>query len=62
MRKLEALAAAQRPGRIIDVTLRLGILAHLSADHLREHFLRASRGTAEGARLAIEVVMDLADP
>jgi hydrogenase nickel incorporation protein HypA/HybF len=44
------------------VTLRLGILAHVSADHLREHFLRASRGTAvEGARLAIEVVTDLAD-
>jgi hydrogenase nickel incorporation protein HypA/HybF len=63
MRKLEALAAAQRPGRIIGVTLRLGILAHLSADHLREHFLRASQGTAvEGARLAIEVVTDLSDP
>ena len=43
MCKLEALAAAQRPGRIIGVTLRVGILAHLSADHLREHFVRASR-------------------
>jgi hydrogenase nickel incorporation protein HypA/HybF len=63
MRKLEAIEAAQRPGRILGVTLRVGILAHLSADHLREHFLRASRGTAaQGAQLAIEVVTDLSDP
>jgi hydrogenase nickel incorporation protein HypA/HybF len=37
------------------VRLKLGPLAHIEPDHLREHFVEAARGTvADGARLEIE--------
>ena len=55
MRKLDAIAREHYPAKVIDVTIRLGALAHISAQHLREHFVRACQGTAlEGARLQIE--------
>jgi hydrogenase nickel incorporation protein HypA/HybF len=49
--------------RIIDVTMTLGALSHVSAQHLREHFVQACQGTAlEGIRLVIETGTDLSDP
>jgi len=63
MRKLEHVADEQGAARITAVHLRLGALAHISADHLREHFEEASRGTrAEGARVEIEEVAEIDDP
>jgi Zn finger protein HypA/HybF involved in hydrogenase expression len=42
------------------VRLKLGPLAHIEPDHLREHFRDAVRGTrAEGARLEIAVTDEL---
>jgi hypothetical protein len=41
MRKLDAIAREQYPAKIIDVTIKLGALAHVSAQHLREHFVQA---------------------
>jgi hydrogenase nickel incorporation protein HypA/HybF len=63
MGKLDAIAHEQHPAKIIDVTIKLGALAHVSAPYLREHFVQACRGTAlEGARLVIEIGTDLSDP
>ena len=63
MRKIESVAHDQRAIRVTGVSVRLGALSHMSADHFREHFAMASVGTlAEGAELKIAVITDLHDP
>jgi hydrogenase nickel incorporation protein HypA/HybF len=63
IRKIESTAQAQQASKVAGVTVRLGALSHISPDHFREHFAQATRGTmAEGARLQIDVLTDLADP
>jgi hydrogenase nickel incorporation protein HypA/HybF len=63
LRKLEAIAREQHPANIVAVTIKVGALAHISAQHLREHYVRACQGTAlAGARLLIEIGTDLSDP
>jgi hydrogenase nickel incorporation protein HypA/HybF len=63
MSKLEALAREQRAIRVKGVRVWLGALSHFSAEHFRDHFQEAARGTlAENAALEIEVSADLADP
>jgi hydrogenase nickel incorporation protein HypA/HybF len=63
LRKIESVAGLQRANKVVCVTVRLGALSHMSPDHFRGHFAEAARGTiAEGARLQIEVLTDLADP
>lgn len=63
IRKVTAIAHAEGAQKVIGVQVRLGALCHVSAAHLREHFLQAAAGTiAEGARLDIEVSTDIADP
>lgn len=53
-------AGAQRACR---VQVALGALAHISAEHFREHFEQGTRGSvAEGATLDIETSADLTDP
>lgn len=47
-------------GRLISAKLRLGALAHISPEHLREHFEQATAGTAlEGLKLHIEEQPDI---
>jgi hydrogenase nickel incorporation protein HypA/HybF len=52
------LELAQQAGalKVVKVTLQIGALANISAEHLREHFVEAVAGTIiEGAQLvAIE--------
>ena len=63
MGKIEGVARQQKASRVLGISVRLGALSHMSADHFREHFEVASHGTvAEGARLNIEVLTDLNDP
>jgi hydrogenase nickel incorporation protein HypA/HybF len=63
MTKLESLAREQHAGRVRGVRVWLGALSHFSAEHFREHFQEASRGTiAEDATLEIEVSADPGDP
>ena len=63
MTKLESLAREQHAKRVKRVRVRLGALSHFSAEHFREHFEHASRGTlAEHALLDIELSTDIADP
>jgi hydrogenase nickel incorporation protein HypA/HybF len=62
MRKIEGVADDEHATRVTAVHLQLGALAHISPDHLREHFEQAARGTrAEGARLEIEEIPDIED-
>jgi hydrogenase nickel incorporation protein HypA/HybF len=63
MRKIDRIAAEQGSRRVSAVRLRLGALAHISPDHLREHFAwAAAGGVADGATLTIEVSSDPEDP
>jgi hydrogenase nickel incorporation protein HypA/HybF len=63
MRKVQGVARAENADRVVAVSVRLGALAHISPDHLREHFAAAARGTvAEGARVDVEVNEDVDDP
>jgi hydrogenase nickel incorporation protein HypA/HybF len=63
MRKITKIAAEQKSAKVTGVTVRLGALAHISADHFREHFEHAARGTvAESAKLHVLTSTDEADP
>lgn len=63
MRKIITIGQEQPGSVIVRVKVRLGALSHISADHLREHFVQAAKGScAEQAQLDIEVSRDLNDP
>lgn len=63
MRKIAGIALEQGARRVAAVKVKLGALAHISPEHLREHFEQAVRGTiADGARLDIELNPDPDDP
>jgi len=62
MRKIEGVADDEQATQVTAVHLQLGALAHISPDHLREHFEQAAIGTrAQGARLEIEEISDIED-
>lgn len=62
-KKLENVVKEQEADRATEVTVRLGALSHISAEHFREHFDQASPGTvAEGARLNVLTSTDASDP
>ena len=61
--RLEAAARGADAERVAGVTVWLGALSQMSAEHFREHFAAEARGTvAEGAALMLEVSDDFADP
>ena len=63
MREIEGVARADGATRVTRVSVRLGALSHFTAEHFREHFVDASRGTlAEGAAVDAVLADDLADP
>ena len=63
LNKIEAIAREQQATKVTGVRVRLGALAHISADHLREHFEQGALGTiAEGARLDVTVGCDYTEP
>lgn len=60
MSQIETTARGHGGGRVTVVRLKLGPLAHIEPDHLREHFVAAAKGTlAEDARLEIETTEEL---
>ncbi len=62
MRRIDEIGAAEGARRIVGVSVWLGALSHMSAEHFTDHFREASSGTiAEGARLDIDVSDDTAD-
>ena len=63
MRKINNIAAEQQAEKVTVVKVKLGALAHISADHFREHFEHSAKDTvADGADLQIEVLTDTNDP
>jgi hydrogenase nickel incorporation protein HypA/HybF len=59
MRRAEEVAQAEGAHRVVGMSVWLGALSHLSAEHFTEHFNRASVGTmAEGASLELTVSED----
>jgi len=63
MRRIAQAAAAERAERVVGVSVRLGALSQISADHFRDHFIHAAEGSvAEGARLEIATSDDIHDP
>jgi hydrogenase nickel incorporation protein HypA/HybF len=63
VRRIGDLARATGAHRVTGARIWLGALSHLSAEHFREHFTIAARGTAAAdATLAIEVSGDLDHP
>ena len=61
--KIQRVALEHDAQKVTGVTLELGALAHISADHLREHFEEAVRGTMiEAADLTIHELGDSNHP
>ena len=61
--KIDRVAHAEGASHVQRVTVRIGALAHISADHFRTHFEAASIGrAAEGAELHIQTLTDKHDP
>ena len=59
MRKLDEIASTEQAKKITGITVWLGALSHMSAEHFAEHFEQAAAGTlAEGARLDVTVSED----
>lgn len=59
MKQIESTARQNGGTRVSVVRLKLGPLAHIEPDHLREHFVEAAKGTiAEHAQLDIETTED----
>jgi hydrogenase nickel incorporation protein HypA/HybF len=63
MRRIDEAARAQSASRVVEVSVWLGALSHMTKSHFAEHFEHASAGTiAQGARLEVTVSADIADP
>ena len=63
LRQITALMRQQGTGRVVGVTVKVGALAHIPPEHLREHFVSGARGTiAEGARLTLAIGHEPGDP
>jgi len=63
MRRIDQVARADGAARVTRVAVRLGALSHFTAEHFREHFADASRGTiAEGAEIDAIVDLDVHRP
>ena len=63
MKKINAIGEDGQARSIVKVRVKLGALSHISADHFKEHFVLAAKGSlAENAQLDIEKSTDLNDP
>jgi hydrogenase nickel incorporation protein HypA/HybF len=61
--KIKAIAKDNNSEKVVGAKVKLGALAHISPDHLREHFEQAVKGTiADGAKLEVETLTDTSDP
>ncbi len=63
MSKILGLAEKERGDQVTKVSVKLGALSHMSAEHFKEHFDIASKGTiAENATIDAEESQDMNDP
>jgi len=57
--KITEIAAENSSQRVTEVVVTVGALTGMDADHLREHFVTAARGTvAEGAEIHCRISDD----
>jgi hydrogenase nickel incorporation protein HypA/HybF len=62
MRQIAEVAKAEHARRVTAVSVWLGALTHISAEHFTEHFERAAIGTlAESAKLSLAVSDNVKD-
>ena len=62
MRRIDTIARADGARRVVGISVWIGALCHMSAEHFAEHFEHASNGTiAEGARLEVTISDDTHD-
>ena len=62
MSKIQSISKQQHPKNIVRIKVKLGALAHISADHFKEHFIHAAKGSrVENVQLDIEVLTDVND-
>lgn len=62
MRRIDTVAKADGARRVVGISVWIGALCHMSAEHFVEHFEHNSNGTiAEGARLDVTVSGDTHD-
>ena len=63
MNKILSLAEKEHATKITKVSVKLGALSHMSAEHFKEHFDIAAKGTiAENAAIDAEESLDLNEP
>jgi hydrogenase nickel incorporation protein HypA/HybF len=63
MRRIDAIAAAERARKVVGVRVWLGALSQMSPAHFEEHFRHAAAGTiADGATLDCATSDDIHDP
>lgn len=63
LHKIQNIAEDNNSNKVIGVKVKLGALAHISADHFRGHFEQAVKGTiVQGAKLEVESLTDMSDP
>ena len=61
--KITEIAKKEEAEHVTDVSVWLGALSHMSADHFRDHYEIAARGSpGEGANLDIELSTDETHP
>lgn len=61
MRRIDEAVKNERAKKVVGVSVWIGALSHMSAEHFAEHFERAAAGSvAEGARLEVTVSDDVA--
>ena len=58
--QVERVARENAATKVVNVEIWIGALAHVSPDHVREHFREAAhKGLADGAELTIERSEDI---
>jgi len=63
MRRVDDIARAENARRVVELSVWLGALSHMSKTHFIEHFVQtAAGGIADGARLDITVSDDAGHP
>lgn len=61
--KIIQLAEVERAAKVTKISVKLGALSHMSAEHFKEHFDEAAKGTiAQDAEIETEESQDIHDP
>jgi hydrogenase nickel incorporation protein HypA/HybF len=62
MRQIEEVARSEEATAVTGISVWIGALSHMSAEHFAEHFEESAAGTvAEGAELDVTVSDDIND-